>query len=192
MKSSIDNIIYHLTGIYVQNIVNLSLNAVWGVVSSGKVRWEFNSFTEYVPYEKRTLDWTLDNEETRRYWNWQNGLNDELNRFKAVLEPRLWLLFDELESNDYDALIQLLPGYISFQEFTKTVNIPVEWEMRIEYREGYDKSAGFYDQKVEVGQPKAFIKHTFTFDRPYLQEATGLLDDPDKTRLAIQADKIPS
>jgi hypothetical protein len=178
-----------LIGLYIHNIVNMNLHAVWGNIISRKIRWEFNTFTEYIPFEKRVLDWSQDNEETRRYWNWQPAINSELNRFLETLDPRLVLLFDELENPDYDALIEMLHGYIFIQEFTKTVNIPVKWDLQIEYHEAYGKWIGFYDSKVEVARPITFIEHAFKFERLDLQGALDILDNPDKTRDTIQAEK---
>jgi hypothetical protein len=187
--SSMGRVMDDLIGLYIHNIVNMNLHAVWGNIISRKIRWEFNTFTEYIPFEKRVLDWSQDNEETRRYWNWQPAINSELNRFLETLDPRLVLLFDELENPDYDALIEMLPGYIFIQEFTKTVNIPVKWDLQIEYHEAYGKWIGFYDSKVEVARPITFIEHAFKFERLDLQGALDILDNPDKTRDTIQAEK---
>jgi hypothetical protein len=67
-------------------------NQQWGIwypsIGSHRIRWEFDKFTEYIPYEMRSQDWTVDNEKTRPYWNSGEAAGLEFNRFVDALKPR--------------------------------------------------------------------------------------------------------
>ena len=99
----------------------------------------------------------------------------------------MYSAFGRLKLADTEILFKLLPDYFDIQKFTKIVDVPFEWEHRIELQEGYNKWAGFYDEEIEVAYPVSFRKHTFTFERPNLQAAVDLLDDMEKIHEAIQA-----
>lgn len=178
-----------LIRLYVKNIVQMSLSSIWGRAFPKEIRWEFDTFTEHIPYEKRILNWTIDNTETRQYWNWQDAANSENKRFQETLAPRLCLIFDELEHTDYDLLVELIPRYFITQRFTKKVRVPIAWEKHVVLQEGYQLHVGFYDEKVEVARPKDFAEHTFTFERPDLQHAVNLLESMDRVHEAIEAHK---
>jgi len=134
----------------------------------------------------RTWDWTKDDEKTRPYWNSRKVEGLEYKRYIDTLEPRLLSIFRKLDFSEIEVLFDLLPNYLGIQGFTKTVKIPVEWEKEVIVQEGYQLHVGFYVEEVEVARPKNFIEHTFTFQRPYLQEAIDLLDNMDKVHAAIQ------
>ena len=170
-----------------QNIVHTYLSTTWyPSIGSHRIRWEFDKFTEYIPYEMRSQDWTVDNEKTRPYWNSGEAAGLEFNRFVDALKPRLCSIFKKMDLSEIEILFRLLPNYLGIQEFTKLVKVPVEWEKGVEWQEGYTKG-GFYDEQVEVARPKGFVEHTFTFERPDIQNAIDLLDNMKKIREAIQA-----
>jgi hypothetical protein len=190
-----DKIIEDLCRRFEENIVNEYLGFTWLDLfastssrhsSRYKIRWEFDKFTEYIPYEERTQDWTVDSERTRRYWNWHDAYFREHRRFSETLSPRLHSLFRDLTLAEITGLFGLFPSYIGVQEFSKTVNIPVKWTRSIEIREVYTKWTGFYDEEVEAARPREFAPHVFVFERPYLQNAIDLLDNVDEIREAIQ------
>lgn len=154
-----------------------------------RIHWEFDTFTEYIPYEERTQDWTVDSERNRRYWNWQHGEHIELLRFFDTLKPKLRSVFRALPISENEILFRLLPDYLSVEKFQKEVNVPVAWNRSVETHEGYNKYVGDYSETVEVARPKEFVKHLFTFERPDLQNAINLLDNIDRVHEAIQAYK---
>ncbi|CAG1014823.1 hypothetical protein ANAEL_05090 [Anaerolineales bacterium] len=173
-----------------RNIVNVYLNNVWhSSIKPQKIRWQFDAFTEYIPSPMISWDWTQDNEKLRHYWNSTEGESQEYTRYINELEPRLVSLLHTLDFSQFEALITIIPNYFSVQEFTKTVSVPKEWKLDIEYQEGYNKWAGFYTEKVEIARPIRFINHDFKFDRPYLQKALDLLDSMDQINEAIEGYK---
>ena len=137
----------------------------------------------------RTQDWTIDNEKNRSYWNWRDGKRLEYDRYQNALQPRLCLIVKELNLSDIELLFSLLLTHFSIQEFTKIVDVPVEWKKDVVLREGYIRKVGFYEEKVEVARPRGFVKHAFIFERPYLQNAIDFLNDMDKICEAIQEHK---
>jgi hypothetical protein len=157
---------------------------------NSKIQWEFDTFTDYIPYDERDQDWTVDCEQNRRYWNWQHGEHIELFRFLDTLKPKLLSLFRTLTISENEVLFRVLPAYLSTETFQKEVNVPATWNRSVETHEGYDKYAGNYSETVEVARPKEFVKHTFTFERPNLQNAIDLLDHMDRVHEAIQAYQI--
>ena len=175
-----------------QNIVHTYLWAIWySFIQSRRIRWEFSRFTEYIPSGISSWDWTKDTDKTRPYWNSGEAQQLENNRYSEILGPLLLSIFRQLGFSEIEALFDLLPQFFGIEEFKRTVKVPVEWEKRIEYQEAYDKWAGFYTQEVEVARPTHFVDHTFTFERPYMQNAINLLQHKDKIREAIQAYKKP-
>lgn len=174
---------------YVRNIVDRKITSVWQVLNSNMIRWEFNTFTDYIPFEKKGLNWSQDSEETRRYWNWQPASASEWTRFQGSFLPRLVSLFYELENSDFETLIEALPLIIFIRKYTKLVNIPVQWEMQTIDQEGYARWIGFYDKKVEVARPISFVPHEFYFERIDFDYVLNQLADLDRTREIIQAKK---
>ena len=173
-----------------QTIVNTYLNTIWSsVFQSRRMRWEFSRFTEYIPYGMSSWDWTKDDDKTRPYWNSGEAQQLESNRYIEILEPLLLAVFRKLDFSETEALFELLPKFLDIQEFTKTVQVPVEWEQDIIYEETYNKYAGHYSEKVDVARPKGFIDQVFTFERPYLQNAISLLNNMDNVRETIQGYK---
>jgi hypothetical protein len=156
---------------------------------NSKIHWEFDSFTDYIPYEERNQDWTVDCERTRRYWNWQHAEHVELLRFFDTLKPKLCSLFRALSMSENKILFGLLPACLSVEKFPKVVNVPIAWNRSVETHEGYDKYAGNYSETVEVARPKEFEGHIFTFERPDLKNAIELLENMDRVHEAIQACK---
>ena len=182
----IGDAVANMIDLCVQTIAQMSVYDTWSAVCSQNIRWEFDKFTEYIPYEMRNLDWTVDDHKTRRYWNWQEASRLELQRVMDVLKPRLYSIFRGLELSEFEVVCLVLPSYVGVQEFTKTVKIPVEWEKDIQFEEGYSRQIGWYDVEVEVARPKYYTEHTFAFDRLDLENATDLLDNRDKIRDVIQ------
>ncbi len=191
-ESSYEQVIKNLIGLYVQNIVDMNLRKVWSSVCSRKLKWEYDKFTEYVPYAMRTLNWKEDNEKTRRYWNWQDAERAENVRFELILTPRLCSRFNDLEFSDFDLLFSILPNYIGVQRFAKVLDIPIRWEKGTELQEGYRKWIGFYEEEYDVARPTSYNKYKFEFERPSLQNAINLLDNADKVHEVIQAYKESS
>jgi hypothetical protein len=186
--SEYNMIVDNLIGRIKENMVHMYLGIAWK--SIGNIRWQFDKFTEYVAYEMRTRDWTIDNEKNRSRWNWRDGQKLEYDQYQNALKPRLCQIVKELNLSDIELLFSLLPIYFSIQKFTKIVDVPVEWEKDVEVWESYHKGV-FYEEEMEVARPKGFIKHTFVFERPYLQNAIDFLNDMDKIREAIQEHKNP-
>ena len=179
-----------------ENIVRECLRITWDNIFAtarsrrsvqSRLRWEFDQFTDYIGYEERSQDWTLDNEHMRHYWNWQHGEHLETMRFFHTFTPLLLSLFDILTFSEMLILLKLFPGYFSTEEYEKAVNIPVAWRQSVETHEGYDKAAGNYSETVTVARPTQFRPHTFIFERPYLQDAIDLLNNVDKIREVLQA-----
>jgi hypothetical protein len=173
-----------------QTIVHTYLWAIWyAFLQTHRVRWEFSRFTEYIPYGISSWDWTKDTDKTRSYWSSGEAHQQENNRYIETVGPLLLSIFRQLDFSETEALFDLLPTYFGIEEFKRTVNVPVEWEKGIEYQEAYDKWAGFYTQEIEVARPTRFVDHTFTFERPALQNAINLLQHKDQIREAIRAYK---
>lgn len=184
-----------------EDVVREQLRIIWNDLQTSffllyasrkrsEIKWEFDSFTDYIPYGEQTLDWTVDSTRSRRYWNWQHGEHLELMRFFDTLKPKLLSVFRSLTFSENEILFRLLPNHLSSMEtYQKEVNIPVAWKKSVETFEGYNKYAGNYSETVEVARPIEFVKHTFTFERVNLQDVTDLLDNMDKIREAIQTYK---
>ena len=63
--SGYDPVMDDLIDKFEQNIVYTYLSSIWHTeIASRNILWEFNKFTEYVPYEMNTRNWTQDNEKT--------------------------------------------------------------------------------------------------------------------------------
>ncbi len=194
--SEYDTIIEDLCRKFEENVVCGYLGNTWNNLFAStrsrysprfKVRWEFDKFTAYVPYNERARDWTEDSARTRRYWNWRITEKKERYRFIDTFTPRFQSLLKAFKLPDVEKLFRVFPIYLSTQEFQKEVYIPVVWDRSVEWQEGYDKYVGFYAGEVEVARPSKFAAHTFTFERPYLQNAIELLDNEDKIRKFIQS-----
>ncbi len=123
----------------------------------------------------------------RSYWNYNQGAGSEQKRFMDTLGPLALSLIRQLEFAETETLFDLLPRYLGIEEFTQSVKVPVQWEKKLQYSEGYDKYVGFYGEELEVAIPIGFIDHPFTFERPYLQNAVDLLSNVDNVRETIQA-----
>lgn len=163
-----------------QAIVRAYLNSIWGsTYGRGNIRWEVDKFTEYIPYEMRTRDWREDSDKNRSYWNSGEAAGRELRRYIDALEPQLFPILRKMEPPAVEVLFSRLATCLGIQTYTKQVMVPVEWEKGVEFQEGYDKWAGNYGRDVEVARPKRFVEHTFTFERPYLQDAIELLNSMD-------------
>ncbi|MBN1639869.1 MAG: hypothetical protein JXA09_01445 [Anaerolineae bacterium] len=182
-----DAILERLAGRYVQNLVSHELAALWSKAYGAKIRWAFDTFTSYVPYEERTRNWTADAGRTRGCWNWQRGQAYEHSCFVDALLPRLCARFRELSPEAFETALDLLPSHLDVEQFTAVVNVPVAWEKDTVLQEGYQRHIGFYNEEVEVARPTRFAPHTFVFERPALQRAIDLLDDAEALRRAIQA-----
>jgi hypothetical protein len=172
---------------FVRGVAHHELGNPWRESLGGNIRWPFWRFTDYIPYAGRNDDWTVDDDRTRRYWNWQEGQDREFKRFMAALLPRLCSRFRELDLVDLKTMFSLIPNYLGVEEFTEKVMIPVAWVKGIEFIECYDRYRGEYTEEFEVARPNAFAPHIFTFERPSFQRVIDLLDDDDKIRQAIQA-----
>ena len=170
-----------------KTILNFYLNTIWSsLLQEHKIHWEFSKFTDSIPEGIQSWQWTQDNDKTRDYWNWQEAMAREHNRFREALNPLLLPIFQKLKLLEIEALFQLLSRMWDIQVFTKVVQVPVKWKTDIEYQEAYDKWAGHYTQEIRVARPIGFVDHTFTFERPYLQNAIDLLNNMDKLHEAIQ------
>jgi hypothetical protein len=189
-EQEVGRLIENQIDLFERDIVNKFLNNVWHKsIKSQKIRWDFDRFTQYIPYEMKSWDWTQDSEKARSYWNTTESEQREYNRFISNLEPRLLSRLQKMDFPEVEALFDLLPDYLGIQEFKKVVSIPVEWEKGVEYPDGYNKWAGNYTEKVEVARPKRFVKQDFTFDRPFLDRALDLLNSIDKIHAAIKTHK---
>lgn len=183
-----DRLMNSLVDEFEQRIVHDYLRRVWdSSIRPRKIRWEFNEFTEYIPYAMISRDWTKDDEKSRPYWN--SGVAEQLEyqRYIEILQPLLLSLFRTLSLADTEVLFDLFPDCLSVQEFTKTVNVPVEWEKDTILTEGYQKWVGFYEEATEVARPTRMVAHHFSFERPYLQDASEFLNRMDEVNEAIQA-----
>lgn len=174
-----------------QTIVDTYLDTIWrsSIIASRRIRWEFDKFTEYIPYAMTSWNWTTDDEKSRPYWNSREAAGQEYRRYISELEPRLLSLLRVMDLPEIETLFDLLPGYLSIEVFTKIVKVPVIWERDRIVQEGYQKWVGFYDEEIEIARPTGFIEHTFTFERPSLQAAIYLLDDTDRIHEAIRKHK---
>jgi hypothetical protein len=181
-----DVIIDCLAEKFLENIVRHELAVLWWGIGARKIRWQFDTFTEYVPYHMKNEDWTVDNDRTRHYWNWQEAHIRERNRFESTLEPRLCSVFRELAPEEFEIVLSLLPNYAEFEEFTAVVMVPVDWSSSSVWGEAYDKWAGSYQEEIPVARPRDSVPHTFTFERITIQKAINLLDDRDDLCEAIQ------
>jgi hypothetical protein len=169
-----------VTDKFVENIVKANLDNLPRIpLSAQSIRWPFDRFTEYVPFEMKDQDWTVDNEKTRPYWNFGDGAASEYDRFRNALMPRLCSIFKKFDISEIENIFSGLPNTIGLQKFSKTVLVPVEWEKDTITQEGYTPHY-FYDYQVDVARPVKFEPHEFTFDRFYIQDAIDYLDRLEK------------
>jgi hypothetical protein len=169
-----------------------ALKALWkNLYEDGRraeFRWGFRQFTAYVEPSETGWDWTIDDAHNRRYWDWQSTQRSEHESFIQTLTERLQSLCRSFSYAEVAVIFALLPGYCGVQTFTQLVDIPVAWRPDTVAEDGYDKyRGGYYTELVPVARPDAFQAHSFTFERPDIQPALDLLDDPERLRAALHS-----
>jgi hypothetical protein len=168
---------------YETEITRRDLQKLWhssyATRDGNHIRWAFDRFADSIPVVQTDQDWSIDNHWSRRYWNWGVAETQERDRFFTLLQPHIRAALRSLTSEEINTLYTLLPGYLTIETFTSTVNIPTNWATRLEKHESYDKWTGFHDETTEVAYPTAFRPHTFSFERPNIQPALDLFENPD-------------
>ena len=173
-----------------QNVIKKYLDDIWHSTKKFQnLRWEFDKFADYIPYDMRNMEWTIYAEKTRSYSNSKEAEGLAYGEFIGTLEPLLQINFPILDLTEIEVLFEILPDYLSVHQFTKTVKVPVDWKKDIIIQEGYNKWAGFYNEEIEIARPQRFIEKTFTFESPYLENAIELLSSMKNVDEAIQAHK---
>jgi hypothetical protein len=171
-----------------ERLIDACLGEIWqSNYTSRKLRWGFDTFTCFIPYDLRDLDWTIDDEKHRSYWNVGETSEAERQRYLAALRPRLVVILHILDLDDFGALLGLLPKFLGVEEYSIEVNVPVAWEQGVEYRDGYNKYAGNYTEEVAVARPVRYTPHPFCFERPDLRDAIDLIDHMERAWHEIKA-----